>query len=217
MSRTSTAARLGRCRSCAVRSRRQRRRGSGRRRRPQPEDQRGPGLRRRARERVRAGRELRQAARAHGRRTADDARVPPLRDRPQEGERFCASISFSTAARGSQLGYQVRLATESWRERRITFDNAPRVSPRFVSSGRLRARAWKAVDITSLVGDERRRGESRADDGRSGRDRIRKPGEWHDRAPSRRRAGRRRQRQRQESDHRAAAALYSLGGFPIKG
>ncbi len=54
----------------------------------------------------------------------------------------------------SQLGYQVRLATEGWRERRITFDNAPRVSPRFVSSGRLRARAWKAVDITSLVGDE---------------------------------------------------------------
>jgi hypothetical protein len=52
----------------------------------------------------------------------------------------------------SQLGYQVRLATESWRERRITFENAPRVSPRYVSSGRLRARAWKAVDITSLVG-----------------------------------------------------------------
>lgn len=54
----------------------------------------------------------------------------------------------------SRLGYQVRLATESWRERRITYDNAPRVSPRYVSSGRLRARAWKAVDITSLVGDE---------------------------------------------------------------
>ena len=54
----------------------------------------------------------------------------------------------------SQLGYQVRLATGSWRERRITFDNAPRISPRFVSSGRLRARAWKAVDITSLVGDD---------------------------------------------------------------
>jgi hypothetical protein len=54
----------------------------------------------------------------------------------------------------SQLGYQVRLATGNWRERRITFDNAPRISPRFVSSGRLRARAWKAVDITSLVGED---------------------------------------------------------------
>ena len=54
----------------------------------------------------------------------------------------------------SQLGYQVRLATSSWRERRITFDNSPRISPRFVSSGRLRANHWKAVDITSLVGDD---------------------------------------------------------------
>lgn len=50
------------------------------------------------------------------------------------------------------LGYQVRLATRRWKERRITFENAPRPSSRFVSSGPLRARAWKAVDVTSLVG-----------------------------------------------------------------
>lgn len=53
---------------------------------------------------------------------------------------------------GSRLGYQVRLATRSWNERRITFANAPRVSSRYVSSGALRAGAWKAVDVTSLVG-----------------------------------------------------------------
>ena len=53
-----------------------------------------------------------------------------------------------------RLGYQVRLVTEDWRERLITYRNAPRISPRFVSSGPLRARAWKAVDITSLVGIE---------------------------------------------------------------
>jgi hypothetical protein len=53
-----------------------------------------------------------------------------------------------------RLGYQVRLVTENWRERRITYGNAPRISSRFVSSGPLRARAWKAVDITSLVGIE---------------------------------------------------------------
>jgi hypothetical protein len=52
----------------------------------------------------------------------------------------------------SQLGYQVRLATRRWNEREITFENAPRPSSRFVSSGPLRARAWKAVDVTSLVG-----------------------------------------------------------------
>ena len=46
----------------------------------------------------------------------------------------CASTCFYSRTR-SQLGYQVRLATESWRERRITFENAPRVSPRYVSSG----------------------------------------------------------------------------------
>jgi hypothetical protein len=53
-----------------------------------------------------------------------------------------------------RLGYQVRLVTENWRERLITYDNAPRISSRFVSSGPLRARTWKAVDITSLVGIE---------------------------------------------------------------
>lgn len=52
----------------------------------------------------------------------------------------------------SRLGYQVRLATRRWTERRITFANAPRPSSRFVSSGQLRAGAWKAVDVTSLVG-----------------------------------------------------------------
>jgi hypothetical protein len=52
----------------------------------------------------------------------------------------------------SLSGYQVRLATRRFRERRVTFENAPRASSRFVESGRLRARRWKAVDITSLLG-----------------------------------------------------------------
>jgi hypothetical protein len=52
----------------------------------------------------------------------------------------------------SRIGYQVRLATRKFRERRVTFANAPRASSRFVVSGRLRARRWKAVDITSLLG-----------------------------------------------------------------
>ena len=52
----------------------------------------------------------------------------------------------------STLGYRVRLATRRWAEQRITWRNAPRASSRFVSSGPLRARMWKAVDVTSLVG-----------------------------------------------------------------
>ena len=54
----------------------------------------------------------------------------------------------------SRVGYQIRLVSTRWTERRITFENAPRVSRRYVSSGRVRARAWKAVDVTSLVGGD---------------------------------------------------------------
>jgi hypothetical protein len=53
----------------------------------------------------------------------------------------------------SSLGYRVRLALGKWSERGITFANAPRFSSRFVASGPLRAGTWKAVDVTSLVGD----------------------------------------------------------------
>jgi hypothetical protein len=52
----------------------------------------------------------------------------------------------------SRLGYRVRLATRRWNEQRITWANSPRASSRFVSSGPLQARRWKAVDVTSLVG-----------------------------------------------------------------
>ncbi len=56
----------------------------------------------------------------------------------------------------SQAGYKVRLVAERWRERKITFANAPVASRDFVRSGPLRARAWQAVDVTSLVTDHRR-------------------------------------------------------------
>ena len=51
----------------------------------------------------------------------------------------------------SRAGYQVRLAYDSWRERRITFANAPTLSPEYMVSGSLKAHAWKAVDVTSLT------------------------------------------------------------------
>lgn len=54
----------------------------------------------------------------------------------------------------SQVGYQVRLVAERWRERRITFANAPALSRKFVPSGPLRAHVWQAVDVTSLVSDD---------------------------------------------------------------
>jgi hypothetical protein len=52
----------------------------------------------------------------------------------------------------SHRGYQVRLVEEPWRERKITFLNAPSLSsPSFIRSGPLKARSWKAVDVTSIV------------------------------------------------------------------
>jgi len=51
----------------------------------------------------------------------------------------------------SRAGYQVRLVYDPWRERRITFANAPASSPEAIASGPLNAHAWKAVDITPLA------------------------------------------------------------------
>jgi hypothetical protein len=51
----------------------------------------------------------------------------------------------------SQRGYRIRLTNERFRERLITFANAPKLSGKFVSSGPLRADAWKAVDVTTLA------------------------------------------------------------------
>ncbi len=55
----------------------------------------------------------------------------------------------------SRGGYQARLVEGRWSERRINYENAPELSLRFVASGRLRARRWKAVDVTSLVAGDR--------------------------------------------------------------
>jgi hypothetical protein len=52
---------------------------------------------------------------------------------------------------GTRLGFRVRLVTAPWRESRITFANAPRMSSRFIASGPIRRRSWKAVDVTPLV------------------------------------------------------------------
>lgn len=53
----------------------------------------------------------------------------------------------------SATGFRVRVVPQSWRERRITYENAPRISPLWVASGPLAAGAWTAVDVTALVGD----------------------------------------------------------------
>jgi hypothetical protein len=54
----------------------------------------------------------------------------------------------------SRAGYQVRLVEDAWRERGITFANAPVLSLDYVASGPLKAGAWKAVDITMLTDEK---------------------------------------------------------------
>lgn len=58
---------------------------------------------------------------------------------------------------GARASYQVRRVYEDdWREQRLTYANAPRLSLRYTSSKPVRRRAWNAVDVTSFVsGDER--------------------------------------------------------------
>jgi hypothetical protein len=56
--------------------------------------------------------------------------------------------------RASRRGFRVRLVTGRWLERGITYENAPRLSTRFVASGPVRAKVWKAVDVTPLVDRE---------------------------------------------------------------
>jgi hypothetical protein len=54
----------------------------------------------------------------------------------------------------SRIGYEIRLFEGRFRERRITFANAPKHSGDFVPSGPVRANAWKAVDVTTLTSGE---------------------------------------------------------------
>ena len=52
---------------------------------------------------------------------------------------------------GSRTGFQVRLVYDRWREKKITFQNAPTVSSDFIGSGPLKAGKWNVVDITPFA------------------------------------------------------------------
>ncbi|MDP9492430.1 MAG: DNRLRE domain-containing protein, partial [Actinomycetota bacterium] len=47
-----------------------------------------------------------------------------------------------------------RVAEDDWRERRLTYTNAPRPSSRYTSSKPVRQGVWSAIDVTPFVGDE---------------------------------------------------------------
>jgi hypothetical protein len=59
------------------------------------------------------------------------------------------------AQAGARASYQVRrVYFDGWRERRLTFENAPRLSLRYVSSRPIRKGIWSAVDVTSFITDD---------------------------------------------------------------
>ena len=67
-----------------------------------------------------------------------------------------ASVTLLLHAQsGARASYQVRrVYVDGWRERRLTFETAPRLSLRYVSSKPVRRGIWSAVDVTSFITDE---------------------------------------------------------------
>jgi hypothetical protein len=67
-----------------------------------------------------------------------------------------ADVTLLLHARsGARTTYQVRRVYEDdWRERLLTYENAPRLSLRYASSKPVRRGAWSAVDVTPFIADE---------------------------------------------------------------
>jgi hypothetical protein len=74
-----------------------------------------------------------------------------FRLRPLKGEITSVTLLLH-AQTGARASYQVRrVYRNEWRERRMTFANAPRLSLRYASSKPVQRGAWSAVDVTSFV------------------------------------------------------------------
>ena len=63
------------------------------------------------------------------------------------------SVTLLLHSRTGRGSYAVRRVTDDeWRERGLTYENAPRLSLRYASSRPVRRGAWCAIDVTSFVG-----------------------------------------------------------------
>jgi hypothetical protein len=59
------------------------------------------------------------------------------------------------ARAGARRTFQVRrVRDDDWRERELTYENAPPVSLRYASSKPLRRGTWIAVDVTAFIADD---------------------------------------------------------------
>jgi hypothetical protein len=77
-----------------------------------------------------------------------------FRLRKLKGEITSVTLLLHAQA-GARASYQVRrVYFDDWREQRLTFENAPRLSLRYVSSKPVRKGIWSAVDVTSIITNE---------------------------------------------------------------
>ncbi len=65
------------------------------------------------------------------------------------------SVTLLLHAEVAGRSFQVRRVREDgWRERKLTYRNAPRLSLRYASSKPVRRGKWSAVDVTTLIDQE---------------------------------------------------------------
>jgi hypothetical protein len=72
-----------------------------------------------------------------------------LTGRKAEIESVTLLLHPSASARG--MFAVRRVYTDAWRERRVTFANAPRASQQYAMAGPVRRGVWSAIDVTSFV------------------------------------------------------------------
>jgi hypothetical protein len=78
-----------------------------------------------------------------------------LRFRVERLDDKVESVTLLLHAEAGARGFQVRrVGEDEWRERTLTYRNAPRLSLRYASSKPVRRGKWSAVDVTPLVADE---------------------------------------------------------------
>jgi hypothetical protein len=85
--------------------------------------------------------------------SASPQRTTYLRFRLEKLPKHVTSVILLLHARaGASTSYEVRRAERiEWRERRLTYANAPRTSTRYAAARILRHGAWSAVDVTTIV------------------------------------------------------------------
>jgi hypothetical protein len=81
-----------------------------------------------------------------------------FRIRKLKGDDITSVTLLLHALAGPHRSYQVRpVRRDDWREQRLTYENAPKLSLRYAASKPVRRGAWSAVDVTPFIAGDRGR------------------------------------------------------------